>query len=97
MAIILITFTEQEVCDLQTKCWGGFDNINFFGKPAQDFNVEWHWTIKGKILSGTSGWNSLKHVINQNPGAMIFNYKDFIKHNELPECNKLKKYRTQLI
>lgn len=75
--LIVITNLEIEVEYLQKWMKQEFNNVGFWNKPIMDYNCEWYWVINGKDISGTSGYNSLKHTIITNPGFRIFYFNDF--------------------
>lgn len=78
MKAIVITNSINEAIDLNPRC----ADVGFWGKANQDYSTEWHWLVDGDSISGSSGYNSLPHLIYAHPGTPIYYFKDFqsLKH-----------------
>lgn len=73
---IIITENRQEAQKLHEALGKNFkidmENFPMFKKEKKYFyDGEWIWVWNGKELSGTSGYNSLKHTIKTHPNYNI--------------------------
>lgn len=71
---IVITFNLMEVIDFkEAKLEDDFIN------KQMDYNNPWFWVVKGKDISGTSGYNSFQHTMNRYPKARILTLRQYKK------------------
>lgn len=47
------------------------ENTDYWGLTKQDYNKKWVWTIKPTGLIGSSGLDSLKNHIANNPSLKV--------------------------
>lgn len=77
---IIITRTKEEVEKLHLIIWKKFTDWkkDSFSVDTGDYNDEWHWTLKGGRLSGSSGHKSLERHIEVNPALTIVYFSQFL-------------------
>lgn len=79
---IIITETVNQCIDLHRHV-GDFEFEKEFSKQfpldPKRYNATWYWWLSNKYLAGNSGHGALETAVRLNPGASIYNVKDFLK------------------